>query len=48
MSVDAKSQPATLRNTVTIRKAEPTFDFDKKLEDATNQYDELLKELADR
>lgn len=31
-----------------ILKAGPTFDFDKELENARNQYDELLKELVDR
>ncbi|HFU4012718.1 TPA: hypothetical protein ACGO3F_001752 [Streptococcus suis] len=31
-----------------ILKAGPTFDFDIELKSAMNQYDELLKELADR
>ncbi|WP_238139079.1 hypothetical protein [Streptococcus suis] len=31
-----------------ILKAEPTVDFDKKLENAMNQYNELLKELVDK
>ncbi|WP_367006944.1 hypothetical protein ABZ559_01140 [Streptococcus sp. ZY19097] len=31
-----------------ILKDEPTFDFDKELENAMNQYDELLKELVDK
>ncbi len=35
-------------NTVIIRKAEPKFDFDKELEKAMTQYDELLKELVDK
>lgn len=38
----------TSGNNVIIRKAEPKFDFDKELEKAMNQYDELLKELVDR
>ena len=37
----------TLGNNVIIRKAEPKFNFDKELEKAMNQYDELLKELVD-
>ncbi|WP_449460075.1 hypothetical protein [Streptococcus suis] len=31
-----------------ILKAETTFDFDTELKSAMNQYDELLKELADK
>ncbi|HFI0394774.1 TPA: hypothetical protein ACGPA6_001923 [Streptococcus suis] len=31
-----------------ILKTEPTVDFDKELENAMNQYDELLKELVDK
>ncbi|HFI0171997.1 TPA: hypothetical protein ACGORP_002129 [Streptococcus suis] len=31
-----------------ILKDEPTVDFDKKLENAMNQYNELLKELVDK
>lgn len=38
----------TSGNNVIIRKAEPKFNFDKKLEKAMNQYDELLKELVDK
>lgn len=38
----------TSGNNVIIRKAEPTFDFDKELEKAMSQYDELLKELVDK
>lgn len=38
----------TSGNTVMIRKAEPTFNFDKELEKAMNQYDKLLKELVER
>lgn len=37
-----------LNEETSILKAEPTFDFDKELENARNQYDELLKELVDR
>lgn len=38
----------TSGNNIIIRKAEPTFDFDKELEKAMSQYDELLKELVDK
>ncbi|MEY8462143.1 AbrB/MazE/SpoVT family DNA-binding domain-containing protein [Streptococcus merionis] len=38
----------TSGNTVIIRKAEPRFNFDKELENAMTQYDELLKELVDK
>lgn len=31
-----------------ILKSETTFDFDTELKSAMNQYDELLKELADK
>lgn len=37
-----------LNEETSILKADPTFDFDKELENARNQYDELLKELVDR
>ncbi|WP_257211792.1 hypothetical protein [Streptococcus suis] len=37
-----------LNEETSILKAEPTFDFDIELKSAMNQYDELLKELADR
>lgn len=37
-----------LNEETSILKAEPTFDFDKELENARNQHDELLKELVDR
>lgn len=33
----------TSGNNIIIRKAEPKFDFDKELEKAINQYDDLLK-----
>lgn len=38
----------TSGNNVIIRKAEPKFDFDKELEKAMNQYDDLLKALVDK
>ena len=38
----------TSGNNVIIRKAEPKFDFDRELEKAKNQYDELLKELVNK
>lgn len=38
----------TSGNNVIIRKAEPKFDFDRELEKAMNQYDELLKELVNK
>lgn len=38
----------TSGNTVIIRKAEPRVDFDKELEKAMSQYDDLLKELVDK
>ena len=38
----------TSGNNVMIRKAEPKFDFDKELEKAMNQYDDLLKALVDK
>ncbi|WP_244228926.1 hypothetical protein [Streptococcus suis] len=31
-----------------ILKAEPTFEFDKELESAMDQYNGLLKELVDK
>lgn len=31
-----------------IHKTEPTFNFDKELEKAIDQYDELLKELVEQ
>ncbi|MDG4525535.1 hypothetical protein NWE22_08625 [Streptococcus parasuis] len=37
-----------LNEETSILKTEPTFDFDKELETAMNQYDELLKELVDK
>ncbi|MFH6637096.1 hypothetical protein QE557_10525 [Streptococcus suis] len=30
-----------------LLKTEPTFEFDKELENARNQYNELLNELVD-
>lgn len=38
----------TSGNNVIIRKAELKFDFDKELEKAMNQYDDLLKALVDK
>ncbi|MBF0700068.1 AbrB/MazE/SpoVT family DNA-binding domain-containing protein [Streptococcus danieliae] len=38
----------TSGNDVIIRKAKPQFDFDKELEKAMHQYDDLLKELVDK
>ena len=38
----------TSGNNVINRKDEPRFDFDKELEKAMSQYDELLKELVDK
>lgn len=38
----------TSENTIVFRKNEPQWDFDKELDKAMNQYDELLKELVDR
>jgi len=38
----------TSGNTVIIKKAEPKFDFDKELEAAITQYDDLLKALVNR
>lgn len=35
-------------NEVIIRKAEPKFDFDKELEKAMSQYDDLMKALVDK
>lgn len=43
-----KSNSSLLEILSSIRKAEPTFDFDKELEKAMSQYDELLKELVDK
>ena len=37
-----------LNEETSILKAEPTFDFGTELKSAMNQYDELLKELADK
>ncbi|MDW8682236.1 hypothetical protein Q7W17_09035 [Streptococcus suis] len=37
-----------LNEETSILKAGPTFDFDIELKSAMNQYDELLKELANR
>lgn len=38
----------TYGNNIIIRKAEPKFDYDKEIEKAMNQYDDLLKALLDK
>ena len=43
--IEEEIEFVTLGNNVIIRKAEPKFNFDKELEKAMNQYDELLKRI---